>query len=124
MDRIRNYEKKCLKSDIPEFAVGDNVDVELKIQEGEKERIQIFSGVVISTRGTGLRKMFTVRRIVQSEGVERIFPIHSPKIAAIHVKRRGRVRRSKLFYLRGRTGKAARITAKRIDVGDGDGPKG
>lgn len=123
MDRIRNYEKKALKPNLPEFSVGDNVDVELKIQEGEKERIQVFSGVVISTRGTGIKKMFTVRRIVQSEGVERIFPIHSPKIAAIHVKRKGRVRRSKLFYLRGRTGKAARITAKRMDVTEGEDAK-
>lgn len=113
MDRIRNLEKKQLKPSIPSFDVGDSIDVELKIQEGEKERIQVFSGLVVSIRGSGIRKMVTVRRIVQSEGVERIFPIHSPKIAGIAVKRKGRVRRAKLFYLRGRTGKAARITERR-----------
>jgi len=113
MDRIRNLEQKQLKPSIPSFDVGDSIDVELKIQEGEKERIQVFSGVVVSIRGSGIRKMVTVRRIVQSEGVERIFPIHSPKIAGIAVKRKGRVRRAKLFYLRGRTGKAARITERR-----------
>ncbi len=123
MERIRKYETKHMKPSVPDFSVGDSVDVELKIQEGEKERIQIFSGVVVSMRGSGIRKMFTVRRIVQSEGVERIFPAHSPKIAGIHVKRKGRVRRSKLFYLRGRTGKAARITEKRqLIEGEGETP--
>jgi large subunit ribosomal protein L19 len=120
MERIRQFEQKRMKESLPQFEVGDSVDVEVRIQEGEKERIQIFSGLIIAIRGTGLRKMITVRRIVQSEGVERIFPIHSPKIAGIHVKRKGRVRRSKLYYLRGRTGKSARITERRVGLEGGE----
>ena len=91
------------------FAVGDTVDVHTRILEGEKERIQIFTGVVIATRGSGTREMFTVRRIVAGQGVERQFPTHSPKIAKVEVKRHGRVRRAKLFYLRDRVGKATRL---------------
>ncbi len=109
MDLIREIEKRHLKTDAPKFEVGDAVDVEVRIAEGDKERIQLFSGVVIAIRGSGARRMFTVRRIVQGEGVERIFPMHSPKIAGVRVKRHGRVRRAKLFYLRGRHGKAARM---------------
>jgi large subunit ribosomal protein L19 len=102
-----------LKKEIPQFQIGDQVDVHLEILEGEKKRIQIYSGVVISRRGEGMREMFTVRRIVQSEGVERIFPLHSPKIAKIEVKRTGVVRRAKLYYLRDRVGKATRLRERK-----------
>ena len=105
-------EKSVLKTDVPEFAIGDTVDVHTRILEGEKERIQIFNGVVIARSGSGSREMFTVRRIVQGEGVERKFPLHSPKIAKVEVKRTGRVRRAKLYYLRGRSGKRARIAER------------
>lgn len=96
-----------LKKEVPEFEIGDSVDVHLKILEGEKERTQIFAGLVISRKGEGMREMFTVRRTVQNEGVERTFPLHSPKIAKIEVKRSGKVRRAKLYYLRDRVGKEA-----------------
>jgi large subunit ribosomal protein L19 len=102
-------EESGLKKDLPAFRIGDQVDVHQRILEGSKERIQIFSGVVIARRGGGMRAMFTVRRIVQGEGVERIFPLHTPKIAKIEVKRTGRVRRAKLYYLRKRVGKATRL---------------
>ncbi len=92
---------------IPVFEIGDQVDVHQKILEGEKERTQVFSGIVIARKGEGMRAMFTVRRIVQSEGVERTFPLNSPKIAKIEVKRSGKVRRAKLYYLRDRVGKGA-----------------
>jgi large subunit ribosomal protein L19 len=101
------YRKK--DDDLQNFEIGDNVDVHQRILEGNKERVQIFSGTVIAKRGNGLREMFTVRRIVQSEGVERSFPMHSPKIAKIVVKRSGKVRRAKLYYLRDRVGKATRL---------------
>ncbi|HMP04106.1 MAG TPA: 50S ribosomal protein L19 [Gemmatales bacterium] len=91
------------------FEIGDQVEVHQRIQEGSKERIQIFSGTVIARRGSGTREYFTVRRIVQGEGVERKFPLHSPKLARIVVKRSGRVRRAKLYYLRDRVGKATRL---------------
>ncbi len=106
---LAHVEKSNVKADIPNFEIGDNVDVHCRILEGTKERIQVFNGVVISRRGEGARAMFTVRRIVQSEGVERIFPLHSPKIAKIEVKRTGAVRRAKLYYLRDRVGKATRL---------------
>jgi large subunit ribosomal protein L19 len=106
-------EKSSLKSEVPEFAIGDTVDVHTRILEGEKERIQIFNGVVIARSGSGSREMFTVRRIVQGEGVERKFPLHSPKIAKIEVKRSGVVRRAKLYFLRDRVGKAVRLRQKR-----------
>src|SRR5262245_33905141 len=102
-------EKASQKPEVPEFEVGDEVDVHQRILEGTKERTQVFSGRVIARRGSGINEMFTVRRIVQGEGVERIFPIHSPKIAKIEVKRTGRVRRAKLYYLRKRVGKATRL---------------
>jgi large subunit ribosomal protein L19 len=102
-------EKSSLKTDVPDFAIGDTVDVHTRILEGEKERIQIFNGVVIARSGSGSREMFTVRRIVQGEGVERKFPLHSPKIAKIEVKRSGVVRRAKLYFLRDLKGKAARM---------------
>ncbi len=97
------------KADIPDFQVGATVEVHQRILEGQKERIQIFAGDVIARKGAGVRETFTVRRIVQGEGVERVFLIHSPKIAKIVVKRRGKVRRAKLYYLRKRVGKATRL---------------
>ncbi len=93
-----------------EFEIGDTVDVHTRIQEGGKERIQIYSGVVMARSGRGTAEMFTVRRIVAGEGVERSFPIHSPKIAKLEVKRHGRVRRAKLYYLQKRVGKSTRLT--------------
>jgi len=109
-------EKSSLKTEIPQFAIGDTVDVHTRILEGEKERIQIFNGVVIAKSGAGTREMFTVRRIVQGEGVERKFPIHSPKIAKVEVKRSGVVRRAKLYYLRDRIGKAVKLREKKTEV--------
>jgi large subunit ribosomal protein L19 len=104
---LERVEASQLRTDLGDFEIGDQVGVHQKILEGDKTRIQVFSGIVISRRGEGLREMFTVRRIVQGEGVERVFPVHSPKIAKIEVKRTGRVRRAKLYYLRGRVGKEA-----------------
>lgn len=103
----------CLKTDIANFEIGDTVEVHCRILEGQKERIQIFSGVVIARSGSGASEMFTVRRIVQGEGVERKFPLHSPKIAKIVVTRSSRVKRAKLYYLRQRTGKAVRLEERR-----------
>ena len=113
MNIIEALEKEQLKSDIPQFAPGDTVKVHAKIVEGSRERIQIFEGVVIGRQGTGVREMFTVRRISYGVGVERMFPIHSPRVDKIEVVRRGRVRRAKLYYLRKLTGKAARIKEKK-----------
>jgi large subunit ribosomal protein L19 len=102
-------EESTMKSTIPSFDIGDTVDVHVRILEGDKERIQIFNGVVIGRSGSGSREMVIVRRIVQGEGVERKFPLHSPRIADIVVKRSGKVRRAKLYYLRQRSGKAVRL---------------
>src|SRR6516162_5194999 len=102
-------EQSSMKPEVPKFEIGDTVDVHVRILEGEKERIQIFNGVVIARSGSHTREMFVVRRIVQGEGVERKFPLHSPRIADIVVKRSGKVRRAKLYYLRGRSGKAVRL---------------
>ena len=113
MNIIEVLEKEQLRSDIPEFAPGDTVRVHARIVEGTRERIQVFEGVVIARQGTGVRETFTVRRIASGVGVERLFPVHSPRIAEIEVTRRGIVRRAKLYYLRGLTGKAARIREKR-----------
>ena len=109
-------EASSLKEQVPSFAIGDTVDVHTRILEGEKERIQIFNGVVIARSGSGSREMFVVRRIVAGEGVERKFPLHSPKIARIDVKRSGVSRRAKLYYLRDRAGKSTRLREKRDDV--------
>jgi len=106
-------EKSSLREKPLQFAVGDTVDVHTRILEGTKERIQIFSGVVIARSGSGTGELFTVRRIVQGEGVERKFPVNSPKISHIEVKRHARVRRAKLFYLRERTGKATRLKERK-----------
>src|SRR5471030_1590272 len=104
---ITQVEESGLKPGVAEFQIGDTVDVSLRILEGEKERTQVFSGLVISRKGEGMREMFTVRRVVQGEGVERTFPLNTPKIAKIEVKRSGKVRRAKLYYLRDRVGKEA-----------------
>ena len=106
-------EKESLQQEPPEFEIGDTVDVHTRILEGDKERVQIFNGVVIARSGSGVREMFTVRRIIAGEGVERKFPIHSPRIAKVEVKRSGVVRRAKLYYLRDRTGKATRLKERR-----------
>lgn len=112
MDKYSEVENQWMKNELPSFAIGDTVDVEVKIKEGEKERIQVFSGTVIARNGRGPAETVTVRRIVQSEGVERVFPLHSPKVASINVLRRGDVRQSKLYYLRDRVGKATRVKEK------------
>src|SRR5947208_8967013 len=102
-------EQSSMKASVPKFEIGDTVDVHVRILEGEKERIQLFNGVVIARSGTKTREMFVVRRIVQGEGVERKFPLHSPRIADVVVKRSGKVRRAKLYYLRKLSGKAVRL---------------
>ena len=114
-DILNHVELSSLKEEPPEFDIGDMVDVHSKILEGDKERIQIFSGVVIARNGSGTREMFTVRRIVGGQGVERKFPLHSPRVAKIEVKRSGQVRRAKLYYLRERSGKAVRLKERRTE---------
>lgn len=111
---IRELEKEQMKDSVPEFGIGDSVEVGVRIVEGDKERVQVFAGTVIGRRGGGLRETFTVRRIVQGEGVERTFVLHSPKVADIKVTRKGEVRRAKLHYLRSRTGKATRVKGRRV----------
>lgn len=113
MNVVENLEKEHLRMDLPEFKAGDTVQVHFKIQEGDKERIQVFEGVVIRKRRGNTRATFTVRKVSYGIGVERIFPLHSPHIDKIKVVSRGRVRRSRLYYLRERKGKAARIKEKR-----------
>ena len=102
-------ESKVLKKDIPHFEIGDVVDVRCRIKEGDKERIQVFTGTVIARRGRGINETFTVRRVVGNEGVERIFPLHSPNVVDIKAVRSGKTRRAKLYFLRKRTGKAVRL---------------
>ncbi|MBU0692884.1 50S ribosomal protein L19 [bacterium] len=109
MDRISNWTMDDLKTDIPSFFPGDTVSVSVRVVEGEKERLQAFQGIVIGRHGSGLNASFTVRKLSMGVGVERVFPLHSPSIAKIDVVRRGRVRRARLNYLRGLTGKKARI---------------
>ncbi len=113
MNIIDVLEKEQLRSDIPEFRSGDTVKVHVKVVEGSRERIQVFEGLVINRQGGSVRETFTVRRIASGVGVERVFPLHSPRLAKIEVTRRGIVRRAKLYYLRNLTGKAARIREKR-----------
>jgi large subunit ribosomal protein L19 len=115
MNKLQEVENEYLRTDIPGFRAGDTVKVHVKVREGDKERIQVFQGVVISRRGAGTNESFTVRKMSAGIGVERVFPIHSPIIDKIEVVRRGRVRRAKLFYLRGLRGKAARIEERRED---------
>ena len=113
MDIIRALEQEQLRSDIPNFKPGDTVRVHVKVVEGNRERVQVFEGVVINRKSGGVRETFTVRRISYNVGVERTFPVHSPRVEKIEVVRRGIVRRAKLYYLRNLTGKAARIREKR-----------
>ncbi|MBV8780474.1 MAG: 50S ribosomal protein L19, partial [Phycisphaerae bacterium] len=110
---LKQIEQPHLKKEVPQFRVGDTVDVSTRIIEGDKERIQVFTGTVIMRKGAGINETFTVRRIVNNEGVERIFPVHSPFIAKVSVRRSGETRRAKLFYLRDRVGKAVRLTEAR-----------
>ncbi|NMB10860.1 MAG: 50S ribosomal protein L19 [Firmicutes bacterium] len=113
MDILQTIENEQLKTDIPDFRPGDTVRVHVKVVEAERERIQIFEGVVIGRSGGGLRETFTVRKVTQGVGVERKFPLHSPRVDKIEVVRQGRVRRAKLYYLRKRVGRAARIRERR-----------
>ncbi len=112
MDFIRQIENTFLKKGAPTFRVGDTVDVHYRIFEGEKERVQVFTGTVIAFKSQGIRRAFIVRRLVQGEGVERTFPLHSPRVSDVVVRRRGEVRRAKLFYLRKRVGKATKVKEK------------
>ena len=121
---LEQVEQAYLKKDIPQFTVGDTVDVHTRIIEGEKERIQIFAGTVIMKRGRGTSETFTVRRIVNNEGVERIFPLHSPFISKVVVKRGGETPRAKLFYLRDRVGKAVKLTETKRTKASTDGADG
>lgn len=112
-DIIRQLEAEQIQDqNVPDFAPGDTVVVQVKVREGNRERLQAFEGLVIARRNRGSNSSFTVRKISYGEGVERVFPLYSPSVASIEVKRRGRVRRAKLYYLRDRTGKAARIREK------------
>jgi len=113
MNRLRAIEREGLRSDVPDFHPGDTVKVMVRVKEGDKTRLQAFEGVCIARRAGGVNESFTVRKISAGVGVERIFPLHSPSIAAIELVRRGRVRRAKLYYLRQLAGKAARIREKR-----------
>ena len=115
---LKAVEASSLRENALEFAIGDTVNVHTRILEGDKERIQIFNGVVIARRGSGTRENFTVRRIVAGEGVERTFPMNSPKISKLEVVRHGRVRRAKLFYLRDRIGKSTRLVERRPGAKD------
>ena len=115
MNKLQEIENSYLRSDVPEFRSGDTLKVHVRVREGEKERIQMFQGVVISRKGSGTNESFTVRKMSGGIGVERIFPLHSPIIDRVEVLRRGRVRRAKLYYLRGLRGKAARIEERRED---------
>ncbi len=112
MNVIKELEQQQLKDDIPEFGPGDTVAVQVRVREGQRERLQTYEGVVIAKKNRGLNSSFTVRKISYGEGVERVFQTHSPLIASIKIKRRGDVRRAKLYYLRERSGKSARIKEK------------
>lgn len=109
---LDSVESKSLKKEVPHFEIGDIVDVHCRIKEGDKERIQIFSGTVISRKGRGINENFTVRRIVNNEGIERIFPVNSPNVIDIKAIRSGKARRAKLYYLRERTGKAVKLAQR------------
>lgn len=113
MDYIRAIERQQIREDLPQIRVGDNVKVYYRIKEGDRERVQMYQGDIIRLAGEGSRKTFTVRKISFGVGVERTFPVHSPKIAKLEVVRHGKVRRAKLYYLRDKVGKAARIPEKR-----------
>ena len=113
MDKLLAAERQFLRADVPVFQPGDTVKVHVKVREGEKERTQVFHGLVIARKGGGVRETFTVRKVSQGVGVERIFPVHSPVLEKIEVERHGVVRRAKLYYLRALRGRAARIAEKR-----------
>ena len=109
MDIIRALEQESMKKDLPNLKIGDYLRVNVKVKEGSRERIQSFEGTVIAMRGSGIRKTITVRRVSYGIGVERVFPIHTPKVASFEIIRRGKIRRAKLYYLRERVGKKARV---------------
>jgi large subunit ribosomal protein L19 len=111
---VQEIEKAQLKMTVPEFDIGDTVEVRTKVKEGDKERISVFIGTVIGRQGTGVRETFKVRRLVQGEGVERTFPLHSPLLTEVRVRHKGEVRRAKLYYLRRRVGKATRIKGRTV----------
>ncbi len=113
MSKMTTLQREGLRTDLPEFFPGDTLRVQVRVREGDKERLQAFEGVCIGRRGAGISETFTVRKVSAGVGVERIFPLHAPAIAGIEVVRRGRVRRAKLYYLRNLSGKAARIREKR-----------
>lgn len=117
MDLIRAIEQEQLKKDLPELEIGSYVKVHLKVKEGNRERIQVFEGTIIAKKGEGLKETFTVRRVSYGVGVERILPVHSPKIDKVEIIRKGQVRRAKLYYLRERVGKAAKIK-ERLEVSE------
>jgi len=116
MNLVDRLQRQQMKADLPQFEIGDTVDVHVQIVEGDKERIQVFNGTVIGRKGGGINAAFTVRRIVQGEGVERCFLIHSPKVVKIVVKRKGDVRRAKLTYLRDRVGKSTRVRERKLET--------
>lgn len=109
MDALKLIEQDCTKKELPEFGIGDTVKVSVNIREGSRERIQMFEGTVIAMKGSGISKTFTVRRLSYGVGVERVFPLHSPNVVKVEVVRAGKVRRAKLYYLRDRVGKAAKV---------------
>ena len=113
MDALKLVAQNSIKAEMPEVVIGDTVRVHVKIREGNKERIQVFEGTVIARKGSGVSETFTVRRLAYGVGVERVFPIHSPNVAKVETVRHGRVRRAKLYYLRGRVGKAAKVKEKK-----------
>lgn len=112
MDKIRAFVNEQLKTEVPQFKIGDSVKVSVRITEGEKERIQLFEGTVIARHGGGISETFTVRRTSYGVGVEKMFPVHSPNVVKVEVIREAKVARAKLYYLRGRTGKAAKVKEK------------
>ncbi len=112
MDALKIISESSVKNELPKFNIGDTVRVSVNIKEGERERIQMFEGTVIARRGSGVSETFTVRRVSYGVGVERVFPIHSPNVKGVEVVRQGKVRRSKLYYLRDRVGKAAKVKEK------------
>ena len=109
MDALKKIAESSLKTEIPQFAIVDTIKIGVKIREGDKERVQMFEGTVIAKKGSGVAETFTVRRVSYGVGVERVFPVHSPNVVSVQVVRKGRVRRSKLYYLRDRVGKAAKV---------------
>ena len=112
MDALKLISDASLKAEVPEIEIGSTVRVHVKVKEGSRERVQVFEGTVIAKRGSGISSTFTVRRVSYGVGVERVFPVHSPNVVAVDLVRRGKVRRSKLYYLRDRVGKAAKVKEK------------